>query len=822
MSNPLNNALQTINRDFAAFDSALRGETDGLISASDLRQIADNVGGKYNPEQQQAARFLLDNPAQFKFVDGASGGRMDGLFDRAALDKANRLLAGDPDAALDAMLDTAASAEDETASDGIHGTRDLNALLGDPGLNPDLRALLQNRSQTDIRAKLDGLIDPNTWADPAGAQKQNLQTLNEASQLLANTAQKMDPKDAAALIGKVWPDLQAAIGKNSNAAASFENKGLLEQAGRLAAIAQRGGDTPLFEQLLGYARSNPALLEVTPDETSGTARMTLEPGASMQGLPLYIALAKESAAGGVAEPYALVGKILDYNNSSIAELTQKYNEHTKDLAWFVGNQGRLASPEDLQKAINHYVAAQSPQWRATYESLQTQLQDRGAQLLDAATQLRTGLPEAQARQLVESMFGAKEAQVAVRMALNARPELAGDPAVVANRDWMAEAAGGGGSGFKATPQIAQALGTAFLRNEVGDAIKTGLNPPDPQRLLSELEALKQPGLARSLGLSEQALSQAVDQLGAINTEIAGGNVRTPEQLRAFIENEIRPGLAGQEAFAADTPSGQMFRSLASTVGALSFAKATGMAIDDPSFLNVVNATAQGFEVSQQVLQLSSGAGLIREDGALGKFAHNPGMSKLIGSVGVALDVVGAAQSFGKGDSLQGALQSVSALGGAVAIFGAGSAWGPAGAIVGGLAALTSLGVSMWRQKQEADKYQNGDNERFLRDVGFSENTAKILNDNSGEGLSPLPLLMKYGQDRGLTAQQTRDLINSLGDEYGGELLENMRDVAHKVLDSVDGKLDQVDGAPFNDQLQQSFDSRAEIWAAQNGVKLAPR
>lgn len=821
MSNPLNNALQTVNRDFAAFDSALRGETDGLISASDLRQIADNAGGKYSPEQQQAARFLLDNPAQFKFVDGASGGRMDGLFDRAALDKANQLLAGDPNAALDGLLDTAASGKDEIASDGIHGTRDINALLSDPGLNPDLRALLRNRSEADIRAKLDGLIDPATWADPAGAQKQNLDTLNQAAQLLANTAQKMDPKDAAALVERVWPDLQAAIGKNYNAAASFENKGLLEQAGRLAAIAQRGGDTQLFDQLVSYARNNPALLDVMPDATSGTARMTLEPGAAMQGLPLYVALAKQSAADGVAEPYALVGKILDHNNSAIAELTQKYNEHTKDLAWFVGNQGRLASPEELQKAINNYVAAQSPEWRATYESLQTQLQDRGAELIGAVTQLR-GLPAEHARPLVESMFGSKEAQVAVRMALNARPELASDPAVVANRDWMAEAAGGGGSGFKATPQIAQALGTAFLRNEVGDAIKAGLNPPDPQRLLTELESLKQPGLARSLGLSEQALSDAVDQLRTINTQIAGGDVRTPEQLRAFIENDIRPGLAGQEAFAADTPSGQMFRSLASTIGSLSFAKATGMAFNDPSFLNVVNATAQGFEVSQQVLQLSAGAGLIREDGALGKFAHNPGMSKLIGSVGVALDVVGAAQSFGKGDSLQGALQSVSALGGAVAIFGAGSAWGPAGAIVGGLAALTSLGVSAWRQKQEADKYQNGDNERFLRDVGFSEDTARILNDNSSKGLSPLPLLMKYGEDRGLTAQQTRDLINSLGDEYGGELLENMRDVAHKVLDSADGKLDKVDGAPFNDQLQQSFDTRAEIWAAQNGVTLKPR
>lgn len=38
--------------------------------------------------------------------------------------------------------------------------------------------------------------------------------------------------------------------------------------------------------------------------------------------------------------------------------------------------------------------------------------------------------------------------------------------------------------------------------------------------------------------------------------------------------------------------------------------------------------------------------------------------------------------------------------------------------------------------------------------------------------------MKYGAGRGLTPQQIRDLLNSLGSDYGGELLSNMRDVAH--------------------------------------------
>ncbi|MBT2744783.1 MULTISPECIES: hypothetical protein [unclassified Lysobacter] len=826
MTTTLNSALQTLNRDFAAYDSALKGDaskTDGLISLDDLRQVADNVGNRFTPEQQEAARFLLDNPAQLNFVDaGPGGGKIDGMIDRAGLNNAAGLAGGDKDAALNAMLDTAASRNGEIGSDNIHGTRDINSLLMDPGLNPDLRTLLQGRSEADIRAKLGQLIDPLSGEQRSGAQQQNLATLGQATELLANTVQGMNPKDAAALVGRVWPDLQSAIGKNYNNGASFENKTLLEQTGRIAAVVRRSGDTALFDRLVQDAGKNPALSMVTPSGSSGTAQMTLNDQASMQGLPLYLALAKKDAANGVSEPYALVNNIIRYNNSQIADLTQKYNNHTKDLAWFVSNQGKTASPEELQKAINNYVNAQGPQWRATYQSLQNQLTDRGAQLLDVAGQIRTTLPEADARALTESMFGAKETQFAVKMALNGRPEIAADPTVAATRDWMAAAAGGGGSGFKALPQIAQALGTAYLRREVGDALKAGMNPPDPQRLLTELESLKQPGLARSLGMSEGALNQAITQLQTLNTDIANGNLRTPDELRAFIDNHINGELAGQEAFAADTAHGQVFRTLATTVSALSFAKSTGMAVDDPSFINVVNASAQGFDVAQQVLQMSSGAGLISESGPLGRYAGNAGVTKLLGSVGVALDAVGAVDAFDKGDNLQGALQTVSALGGAVAIFGAGSAWGPAGAIVGGLAALASLGVSMFREKAEADKHQNDTNKQFLRDVGYNPQAADILYDNSGEGLSPLPLLMKYGADRGLTPQQTRDLLNSLGSDYGGELLWKMRDVAHKVLDSVDGDLSKLNGAPLNSQLQESFNNRAEIWARQNGVTLSPR
>ncbi|ALN91436.1 hypothetical protein [Lysobacter gummosus] len=43
-----------------------------------------------------------------------------------------------------------------------------------------------------------------------------------------------------------------------------------------------------------------------------------------------------------------------------------------------------------------------------------------------------------------------------------------------------------------------------------------------------------------------------------------------------------------------------------------------------------------------------------------------------------------------------------------------------------------------------------------------------------------------------------------------------------MLDSVDGDLSKLNGASFNSQLQESFNSRAEIWAQHNGVTLPTR
>ena len=677
----------------------------------------------------------------------------------------------------------------------------------------------------DVRDKLASLENPDDWADPSYAQQQNLQIIADATELLANATEGMDdPAAAAALIKQVWGELQQAAQDNYNYGASFENKALLEQTGRLAATAQAAGNTELFDQLVSDAESNPAMLYVTPDEY-GVSQMTLDPKAAMQGLPLYLAMAEKARADGAEAPYALVDDILSYNDSQIHDLTEQYVEHTRELNWLIANQGRTASPEQLQQAVDHYVSNQSEEWRSTYDSLQQQLADHGEQLLDAMSQISKQVSDpAAAAQLIETLGASPEAQFALQTALDQNPALASEAKVTVLRDWLAEASTAGGGGAKAPTDIARALGTAYLRTQVSDAISAGLNPdgtPDPERMLRELDKLKQqPGLAKSLGMSPAALNDAIDQLGTLNSEIASGRVQTPEQLRSFLDTQIRGSAStNPEAFGADTPQGQLFRGLASTVGALSFAKATETALDDPNFINIANASVQGADVAQQVLQLGTAAGQVSETGAFGRYAGNSGVTKLIGSVGVALTAIGAVQAFEQGDVLQGSLQTVSALGASVAILGAGSSAGPVGLIVGGVAALASLGVSAFREKQDADKYQTDDAKRFLQDVGFNSEAADILYDNSGEGHSPVPLLVQYCADMGLTPEQTTDFINSLASEYDGAHLETFRATAHKLLDDVDGDVSKRGESWRNDDLKDFIEPKIFLWAAANGVRL---
>lgn len=264
-------------------------------------------------------------------------------------------------------------------------------------------------------------------------------------------------------------------------------------------------------------------------------------------------------------------------------------------------------------------------------------------------------------------------------------------------------------------------------------------------------------------------------------------------MRALVEREVG-GVNRQDAFGENTPSGQLFRSLGATFAAVSFANATRQAITDPNVESIIAAAQEGAGLAQDLTQLASGVGLAGTDSVLGKFGASSGIGKLIGIVGVGLSVVDTARKLEDGDNLQGALSGVSALGAAVSLLGAGSWAGPAGLIVSSVAALGSLGIDQFRSTREANRHETDDARAFLQALGYNEEAAKQLSNNTGDelkGASPMPVLQHYMQEMGLGPSETVDFINHYADTWGGGELKKLVENLHGVLEDVDGDMSRI-------------------------------
>jgi hypothetical protein len=144
-----------------------------------------------------------------------------------------------------------------------------------------------------------------------------------------------------------------------------------------------------------------------------------------------------------------------------------------------------------------------------------------------------------------------------------------------------------------------------------------------------------------------------------------------------------------------------------------------------------------------------------------------------------------------------------------------SAWsGPVGF---GLTLIGVLGLEAHRSHQESTKYETQTSADFLAHSGLSREAADVLKDQSGEGYSPVPILMRYGELRGLTPQQTVDWINSIArSEDGSAKLGALRDNLHHTLDEIGGDVSQFNATAENDD-QHIWDTEQRPWFARTGV-----
>ncbi len=128
-------------------------------------------------------------------------------------------------------------------------------------------------------------------------------------------------------------------------------------------------------------------------------------------------------------------------------------------------------------------------------------------------------------------------------------------------------------------------------------------------------------------------------------------------------------------------------------------------------------------------------------------------------------------------------------------------------------------------KEEIDKhleltqFENSDAARqFLTDAGFNETTAEILMKQSDElGLSPVPVLMKYGELKGLTQEEIIDWVNALtATEEGAENFEILCNSFNDITDSVQGDLS---GFTETTSDYAGWKSELDEWVAQNKINI---
>lgn len=90
-ADPYHGSMQTLALDFDEFDGAGDGGArDGMISFNDLTSVAYDNSGRYTPQQQAAARYMLDHLELFNSLDTAHEGHSpDGLVGKDDLSAAS-------------------------------------------------------------------------------------------------------------------------------------------------------------------------------------------------------------------------------------------------------------------------------------------------------------------------------------------------------------------------------------------------------------------------------------------------------------------------------------------------------------------------------------------------------------------------------------------------------------------------------------------------------------------------------------------------------------------------------------------------------------
>ena len=630
----------------------------------------------------------------------------------------------------------------------------------------------------------------------AGQQVPGAKTMERLEQLTRD----LDPALAAQLTSEAMPTIDKYV-KDYQGQFGSQPLGPSGMANMLKAL-DRGADTAV-------GKANIEKMAEVGLYDRDAIRLHVSEG----GSPAYaVALAKQPGIQSAEVLQQAYDGVASYR-AQIAETAKAYSAHMEELGWLVQSHGGSMTPEQLQKAIADYTQQKGPEWDAKGQALQDKLAEQGATLqqqLIGLQQIPAGTPGRE--EAITDALNDPVAALALNTAWERKPELLqgaqgnsvlaffADPTVKGSAKLL-------DSGRKLATDL---VATQYMKHNVVGALEK-FNPNDPASVAATRDAvskLRNSKLAAILGVSPKEMDKAVDALnqsmpaaGDSADDIARKMSTLNTELEAIGDSVVgRHGFdpadsrRGLKAFDKSTVAGQALRGLGMVLGGVGMLASTGTAVSDPSLKNWLKVAGDGLGMTQKGLELAIGLGKVDGASALGKVGSSL-VGRVLGAGMAAFDVWSAVDSAQKGDYTSAGLYGAGAAGGVMAALFT----GPVGWIGLGLVGLSAVGLGIWSGVKASRTHEpdsdGGTSTRFLQHAGLSDDAARALNDQSGDGHNVMPLLSRYAELKGLKlddpAQQKQfaDWINAMAPEQ----LAALRDNLHRTADELDG-----DPAGFNE------------------------
>ncbi|WP_104201709.1 LysM peptidoglycan-binding domain-containing protein [Billgrantia saliphila] len=745
-----------------------------------IEQAAQNSGlalqpsSHTGPEAEAAAREIIDEAREHSDPQEALEVLEEGHEEasptvRAALDRSS------------AAREIAAEAGAGIIADARAADDPASALRTFEAGRADAPERVQNALDRSSEAR-ELVDDAAAWvAEPLsgeleGADTPERRTL-ETIERLDTLTEALGPELVSEVVDALVDEIEAA------------NQGDLQAYG--GAMAGPNGTAllmPILDRIAGTEagdRATSRLAEQLPVDMNTVRNEMHEAVSSGEAIPsLALEIASlEGVEGFRDEVFSAVEQFRDH---TVAGQAEDYHGHLDELSFLILNGGAAMSEEQLEAAIDDYIAS-NPDWEVEFEALQERLADSGAGLLKQIEQLQT-LPDdvrADHQSRIDALLDDPNAQLSVSTAFQERPELVSGEAGDALIESFNEL------GITRDHPLAVNLAGAYLRENV-IVPAADIDPSDPQSLADAQagldEALRDnPQLAELLGVTEQELDSIASAFDDLVPEFTDDF--DSQRYAIDVARNLNNTLDKIDGVFRESPYNRGFRASALAIVGSGLANAMQAYGEAPSLrgaLQVSIETARvgvdGAQLVDALLNPAEGSRITHGLKLGGKFVH---------LFGAGLAGADALARLSQGDVLGAGLNAAVAGGVGFAVFSSSSLAGPVGFGIATLATLVQFGRDAYQTAQHNSRFETQTTADFLMHAGFSEEAAQVLIDQSGEGYSAVPLLIRYGELHGLTPEQTVAWVNSIPQgENGATMLSALRDNLHNSLDAFDGDITQ--------------------------------